>query len=281
MARLLDTIPAFEAYARKAGLESPLRREMLWVDLYEKAHPDAFEAFNDAHGSPGGRQAVVKELGKVRQRVAEAAPQMRVILEEVDGGLPALLGVPAEPAPLHVLIVGHFTTNAAVARMGDDVAVFHCLEWFQTAETARILTAHEGTHGWHEIALGVEPPAADLAWTAFAEGVALAASRRAVPDQPEVDYFWYGHPEVEDWLPWCGENRRELLKHFRVSLDIPEATETFFGGGLVDGKWRVGFYVADELVGSLDRSLPELVAMTVDEGRQAVTEALDRALAET
>ena len=278
MARILDTIPAFEAYARKSGLESPLRREMLWVELYESSEPEAFAAFNTAHGSTGGRQAVVKELGRVRERVKVAAPQMRRIVEEVDAGLPALLGVAAEPAPLHVLMVGHFTTNAAGAPMGDDLAVFHCLEWFQTPETARILTAHEGTHGWHQIALGAPPPADDLAWAAFAEGVALAASRQAVPGQPDVDYFWYGHPEVDDWLPWCAENRVELLRHFRVSLDIPEATETFFGGGLVDGKWRVGFYVADELVTALGRTLPELVAMSVDEGRAAVVEALDRAL---
>jgi len=280
MARILDTIPAFEAYARKAGLESPLRREMLWTELYESAHPAAFEAFSSVHGSTGGRQAVVKELGRVRERVKVAAPAMRDIVEEVDAGLPALLGLAPERAPLHVLIVGHFTTNAAVARMGGDVAVFHCLEWFQTPETARILTAHEGTHGWHEIALGEAPPADDPAWTAFAEGLALAASRAAVPGQPEVDYFWYGHPEVDDWLPWCRQNRQELLRHFRVSLDIPEATDTYFGGGLVDGKWRVGFYIADELITSLGRSLPELVAMTVDEAKAAVVDALDRALAE-
>ena len=60
----------------------------------------------------------------------------------------------------------------------------------------------------------------------------------------------------------------------RASLDIPEAIETFFGAGLVDGKWRVGHYLADQLVGSLGTSLPELAAMSVDEARAAVRDAL-------
>jgi len=274
VARLLDTIPAFEAYARKAGVESPLKREFKWRDEYRAAHPEVFQAFDAAFPSAGGLAAVVRELSRVRTRVDEAAPVMRRIVEEVDPRIPEVLGLPAEPAPVHVLMVGTFATNAAVGRLGDDTAVFHCLEWFQTAEGARALVAHEGTHAWHQLQLGSTPPDDDLAWTTFSEGLAVQASRTVVPGLPEIDYFWYGHPEVEDWLPWCQASYGELLKHFRASLDIPEAIETFFGGGMVDGRWRVGFYVADSLVASLGRSLPELAAMTVDEGRAAVRDAL-------
>ena len=278
IARIRDTMPAFEAFARKAGLESPLRRELAWKSTYQAANSDVFKAFREASGgSDGGLAAMVKELSNVRSRVREAAPVMTGIIDEIDPKLPELLGLPAEPSPVHVLMVGTFTTNSAVGRLGGDVAVFHCLEWFQTPEGSRVLVAHEGTHGWHELALeqaGRTAPADDLAWMVFTEGLATLASRIAVPDAPEIDYFWYGHPEAQDWLPWCQEHFEELRKHVRASLDLPEAVETFFGGGLVDGKWRVGYYLADQVVGSLGKSLPELAAMSVDEARAAVRDAL-------
>jgi hypothetical protein len=140
-----------------------------------------------------------------------------------------------------------------------------------------VLVAHEGAHGWHEIALeqrAETPPVDDMAWMVFSEGMATQVSRAAVPDMPEIDYFWYGHPEAQGWLPWCKEHVGELGKHIRASLDIPEAIDTFFGGGLVDGKWRVGYYLADQVVAGLGRSLPELAAMSVEDARQAVRDAL-------
>lgn len=278
IARIRDTVPAFEAFARKAGLESPLRREILWKNHYQAAHTDVFQAFDEATGGPGGGlAAMIRELSKVRKRVREAAPVMTETIGEIDPRLADLLGLGPEPSPVHVLMVGTFATNSAVGRLGDDVAVFHCLEWFQSAEGTRVLVAHEGSHGWHEIALeraGETPPDDDMAWMVFSEGLATQASRAAVPEAPEIDYFWYGHPEAQDWLPWCEQHVEELRKHVRASLDIPEAIETFFGGGLVDGKWRVGYYLADQVVASLDKPLHELVAMSVDDARAAVRAAL-------
>jgi hypothetical protein len=268
-------MPAFEAFARKSGLESPLRREMGWKSTYQAANSDVFEAFDKTVPmSEGGVQALIKELSSVRTRVREATPVMREIVEELDPKLPELLGLPPEPAPLHVLMVGGFATNSAVGRLGDDVAVFHCLEWFQTAEGQRVLTAHETTHAWHELALGTKPPEDDAAWVAFAEGLAIAASREIVPGQPELDYFWYGHGEVENWLGWCEEHRQQLLEHFRASIDAPDTVETYFGGGMIDGQWRVGFYLADQLVRSLNLSIAELATLTVEQGQAAIREEL-------
>ncbi len=280
IARIRDTIPAFEAFARKAGLESPVRRELLWKDTYQAANVDVFKGFADATGgSNDGLAAMVRQFSEVRQRVKEAGPLMTQIIEEVDPAVAAAMGVDAEPAPLHVLMVGTFATPSTIGMVGDDVAVFHCLEWFQSPEGTRVLVAHEGSHGWHQIALeraGESPPTDDMAWMVFSEGLATQISRAVVPDAPEIDYFWYGHPEAQDWLPWCQQHVEELRKHVRASLDIPEAIETFFGGGLVDGKWRVGYYLADQVVAGLGKSLPELVAMSVDDARAAVRDALDR-----
>jgi hypothetical protein len=221
--------------------------------------------------------ALVRELSDVRTRVREGAPVMTEMIEEVDPKLGELLGLPAEPSPVHVLMVGAFTTNSAVGRLGDDVAVFHCLEWFLSPEGTKVLVAHEGTHGWHEIALerrGEALPGDDMAWMVFSEGMATQVSRAAVEGMSEIDYFWYGHPEAQGWLPWCQDHVTEIGKHVRAALDIPEAIDTFFGGGLVDGKWRVGYYLADRVVAGLGKSLPELAAMSVDEARAAVADAL-------
>jgi len=237
-----------------------------------------FSAFDEVvPASTSGIPAMVRELSDIRTRVKEATPQVTAMIEQIDPRLAELMGLPTEPSPLHVLMVGAFTTNSAVGRLRDEVAIFHCLEWFQSPEGTRVLVAHEGSHGWHELALqrnGQTAPEDDMAWMVFSEGLATRISRAAVPDATEIDYFWYGHPEAQDWLPWCEQHVEELRKHVWAALDIPEAIDTFFGGGLVDGKWRVGYYLADKVVGELGRSLPELAAMSVDEARRAVRDAL-------
>lgn len=236
-----------------------------------------FDAFAAATGGAGdGLAAMVRQFSEVRQRVKESAPLVTAMVEEVDPKVAELLDLPTDASPLHVLMVGTFATPSVVAEVGGNVAVLHCLEWFQSAEGTRVLIAHETTHGWHNIALaarGEAPPEDDMAWMIFTEGFATQVSRAAVGAE-EIDYFWYGHPETQDWLGWCLQHVDELRKHIRASLDIPEALETFFGAGLVDGKWRVGYYVADQVVASLGKSLPELAAMSVDEARAAVRDAL-------
>lgn len=270
MARIIDTSPAFEAYARTAFLESAAQREQQWKDRYEATHGEVFEAFYAKEPATDGRKALVRELSSLRQRVAEAAPAMATIIEEVDPQVQKALGVEAKSSPVHALIVGPSSTNAVVGRLGDDVALFHCLEWFRSADGARILAAHEDAHAWHEIALGEQPPDEDVTWMAFSEGMAIAASREVVPGRPDDDYFWFGYDGFEDWLGWCQERRDELVQRFTEALDDPGAFDTFFGAGLLDGRWRVGYFVADEVVKALGRSLPELAAMSVAEAQEAV-----------
>ncbi len=248
-------------------------REQLWRERYEGAHPEVFQAFYAEQETTEGRAALVRELSKVRRRVGEAAPVLKQLIEELDPAVQKALGLPASPSPMHVLLVGPYSTNAVVGRLDGDVALFHCLEWFNSPEGARVVVAHEGAHAWHEVALAQVPPD-DAAWTTFYEGVAIQASRMLVPGRDEYDYFWYGHAGFEEWLPWCQEHRQEVLQRLRESLDDPAATETFFGSGLVEGRWRVGYFVADVVVAGLGRSLPELAAMSVDEGRDAVRTAL-------
>ncbi len=274
MADIVDTSPAFDAFARVAFLESPAMRERLWIDRYEGAHPDVFAAYYDGHGTTEGRAGVVRDLSTVRTRVRAAVPVERRLIEEMEPAVQAALGLPASPAPRHVLLVGSFSTDADVGRLDDEVTLFHCLEWFHEEEGMRLLIAHEDTHAWHEIALGSAPPEDDAAWLAFYEGMAIKATRTVVPDRPEVEYFWYGHGGFADWLPWCEEHRDDLLTRFADDLDDPAAVETWFGAGLVDNRWRVGYYVADQLVRQLDQPLPDLVAMSVDQGRSAIRAAL-------
>jgi hypothetical protein len=272
---VLDITPSFLTFARKAGLESPLIREQLWRELYVDAHPDVFDGFFSTHGAPEGAHAVVRQLSKVRARIEEAREPVRAAVEDLDPIVQESLGIDGDEAPLHVLMVGTLSANAAVGRVEGRVALFHCLEWFQSAAGSRTLVAHEGTHAWHEIALGSAGPQEDLAWMTFYEGLALRASREIVPGRPEDEYFWYGHEGFEEWLPWCKEQRSELISLFRGALDDPAGVEQFFGSGLVEGRWRTGFFVADFLVGKLERSLDELAAMSVEEAARAIRELLE------
>lgn len=283
MADIVDTTPAFEAFARKAFLESPVIREQLWIEHYEGAHPDVFRAFYDGHGTSEGRDKLLRDLASVRKRVREASPAQHRLIEEVEPLVRDALDRPAEPAPRHVMLVGSLSTDADVGRLDGEVTLFHCLEWFHSEEGMRILVAHEDTHAWHEIVLGTVPPEDDAAWMAFYEGVAIHAARAVVPGRPEDDYFWYGHSGFADWLPWCKEHADELVRRFAAELSSPEsgpeavpggAVERWFGAGLVEGRWRTGYFVADLLVARLERPLPELVTLSVDDARTALLDLL-------
>lgn len=275
MARILDTIPDFVALSRAAFLEDRATRGYLWDERYRARHPAVFAAFFDGgYGDADQVPAVTHKLSDVRKTVEEAAPIVASLIEEVEPAVRDTLEVNDQPEPLHVLMVGTFSTNACVAPVDGSPAVLHCLEWFSEAETARVLVAHEDTHAWHEMVLGERPPE-DAAWTAFSEGLAVQVSRAVAPGRPEEDYFWYGVKGFEDWLPWCQDNHDLLMDSFAKGLDDDGATEAFFGAGFVEHQWRVGFYIADHLVGTLGRDLSDLVRMSVDEGRQAIRDALD------
>lgn len=281
MTRILDTTPDFVALTKAAFLQDPVSRRDLWDKRYRARYPAVFDAFFAGQGAREQVPALVHRLSDVRKVVDTAAPVMPALIEEVEPAVREALGIVDVPEPLHVLMVGTFSTNACVVHVDDDIAVLHCLEWFSDPETTRVLVAHEDTHAWHETVRGSSLPE-DLAWTAFAEGLALQVSRAVVPDRPEADYFWYGVAGFEDWLPWCREHRDLLLDRFAESLDNEggegdDATEAFFGAGFVEQRWRTGFYVADELVRSLDVSPPDLVRMDADEARKALRTALDRA----
>ena len=274
MARILDILPSFEEYARKTFVDSPFVRESRWRELYEGDNPEVFAAFYADQEERAGLSAVVRELTIVRDRATAGGPVLHRVIEEVEPAVREALGLAPTPDPLHVLMVGPYSINVLVGPMGDDVAVFHCLEWFQSEEGSRVLVAHEDAHAWHRIVLGGAPPGDDAAWTAFSEGLATMVSRQVVPGRDEDDYFWFGHEGFEDWLPWCTEHRSELLARFRDELDDPATSDNFFGSGLVEKRWRVGYYLADLLVASLERPLPELVVLSVDEARTAIREVL-------
>lgn len=277
MTVIRDTTDVFETYARSVFLESPVVREQRWDTEYEPALADVFEAFYARLPERAGRAALVREISLVRDRVPAAVPNVIKAIETVEPKVRELLGAPAGTEPQHVLMVGPYGTNAIVGRMGSAVTVFHCLEWFHPMQATKVLVAHEDAHAWHEILLGAPTPEDDPMAMAFSEGLAVQASRGAVPGQPENDYFWYGHEGFETWLPWCTENHDDLRSRFRadsIGEVGKDAAEKWFGSGLVDGHWRAGYFVADRLVADLDRPLHELAAMTIDEGADAIRSLL-------
>lgn len=270
--RVLDTTPAFGEFAKAAFLQAPMSKRDMWHEHYERAHPEVFAAYRAEHPELAVG-AITQQLWKVRRRAEHAAERLPELIGDVEPVVRDLLGMEPEPAPLHVLMVGTFATNAMVAQVEEDVAVLHLLEWFDQEGPARVLIAHEDTHAWHQLLLG-EPPSEDAAWLTFSEGLAIQASREALPEAEEYDYFWYGVTGFEDWLPWCQENRDELRRELLDCLGDERAAEDFFGSGMVDGRWRVGFFLADDVVSSLKRPLSELVRLDPDEARQLVRDEL-------
>lgn len=274
MARILDTIPAFQRFVGIALDAHEADREHQWSQHYRAAHPEVFDAFFAGHGDRSGLPTVLRNLRPVRQRAQAAAAHVPDLIAAVEPAVAEVLGARDHSEPLHVLLVGTVSTNAFVAPLHGELAVFHCLEWFTDPGTARVLVAHEDAHAWHR--RRVDPPAGpDLAWEALAEGIALQASRVAVPDHPEQDYFWYGLEGFEDWLPWCRDHHDLLLDEFQRGLDDPDAVEAFFGGGFVHDHWRTGFYVADVLVDAVDLSLADLAGLDAESGRRLVRSVLD------
>lgn len=283
MARIINTIPDFHAFAGRALDADEDEREQLWERRYRDANSEIFDAFFAGYGERDGLAKVLSQLAGVRRRVQAASSQMPDIIEDVEPDVRQLLDAHDQSEPIHVLLVGTMSANAFVAPLGDQLAVFHCLEWFADARSAKVLVAHEDAHAWHRRLLGDHPDEDDAAWMAFYEGLAVQASRQVVPERLEDDYFWYGVAGFEDWLDWCREHRTLLLGHFREALsgdkavgrDAGDPVEVFFGAGFVEGRWRTGFFIADELVASLDTELSELARWDVDEARRAILDQLD------
>lgn len=273
MVRIVDTLPDFHRFAGMALNTQDADRARLWEQRYRDAHPAVFAAYDELTGWDGVPEAVLGQLAGVRARVQEAATVVPDLIEDLEPAVRDLLDAGSVGEPVHVLLVGGFQANAFVTRLDGDVAVVHCLEWFAGEDPGRVLIAHEDTHALHQLLLGGQPPD-DPAWMTFYEGIGVRASRELVPDRPDDEYFWYGLEGFEEWLPWCREHRDELRRRLADRLEDPAATGDFFGGGFVDGRWRTGFFVADELLSATDRTLEELVRLDVDEARALVEEAL-------
>jgi hypothetical protein len=79
---------------------------------------------------------------------------------------------------------------------------------------------------------------------------------------------------MDDWVPWCRQHTASLGERVRAAADDRAAVDTFFGAGLVDGQWRVGYHLADRLVADLGATLPELAALPVEDACRAVSDAL-------
>jgi hypothetical protein len=127
MAHIIDTAGDFEEYARRAALKGMVDRELLWRQLYEGGRPELFEAFRASPGVGEDRHALVRDLSSLREQARRAAPVVRQMVQEVEPAVAEALGLPPDPAPVHVLLVGNASINAVVGRLDGDVALFHCL----------------------------------------------------------------------------------------------------------------------------------------------------------
>ncbi|MGH7687282.1 MAG: hypothetical protein ACREN2_10760 [Candidatus Dormibacteria bacterium] len=274
MPRIIDTSQAFDAFAASVELETPLIREMRWREQYEDGYRAVFDAFYAAQGTSDRPAGMLHNLSRVRLHAQQAAAALPEIIKEVDAAVGAALGFDAGEGPVHVMLVGTAGANAVVGRLGDEMAVFHSLEWFQAPEPARVAAAHETAHGWHEMHLSGPAPVDDAGWPVFEEGLAVQTSRAVVPDRPDEEYFWYGLEGFDGWAAWCVENAGKLKHRLKHALEDPGKIGNMFGSGAVEGHHRTGYHVADSLVADMRKSLPDLARLEPTEAAAAIRAAV-------
>lgn len=277
MPRIIDTSKAFDAFAASVEMETPLIREMRWKETYEGGYPEVFDAFYTAQGSRDRPAGMLHNLSRVRRHAREAAAALPEIIEEIDAAVGKALGFEPGQGPVHVMLVGTAGANAVVGRLGDEMAVFHSLEWFQAPEPAKVAAAHETAHGWHQMHLTEEEPLEDSGWPVFEEGLAVQTSRAVVPGRPEEEYFWYGLPGFEEWAKWCAEHATKLRHRLHHALEDPSKLGNMFGSGAVEGHHRTGYHVADALVAEMHTPLPELARMSPTDAASAIRDAVRQA----
>ena len=274
MPKIIDTSKTFDAFAASVEMETPLIREMRWRDSYEAEYPDVFAAFYTAQGSRDRPAGMLHNVSRVRMHVQQAATALPAIVEEIDAAVGQALGFEPDEGPVHVLLVGTAGANAVVGRLGDDVAVFHSLEWYQAPEPARVAAAHETAHGWHELHLTGPQPLDNAGWPVFEEGLAVHTSRAVVPGRPEEEYFWYGLEGFEGWAQWCVDNRQKLRHRLHHALSDASKLGDMFGSGTVGGHHRTGYHLADALIAEMNRPLPELARLAPEDAAEAIRNAV-------
>jgi len=262
MIRVRNLWPEFAGFWTATRGKPEDEMGQLWRALYEEKHPEVFSVyFSPPHF---GRQehlsmALSRYAGEF-ERIAAAAERARNSVPSLVEAVLTAFDAREDELELEVIaFVGVYGTDGFCLPAPDRARAFFALECLAgyTPARADALMAHELSHGVHmELNRKANPGSFgwDLTtldeffpWIAgalFREGLAAAASRRAVPGLAEHEYLFYSPDQWE----WCCENVAELATKLLEKLDRRDwDTFTEFFTGDPQGKWppypRTGYYI--------------------------------------
>ncbi|HEV2812889.1 MAG TPA: hypothetical protein VGW10_06510 [Solirubrobacteraceae bacterium] len=246
-------------WERAAGRPAP-EQVALWEEHYVARHRSLFDHY----------------LGwfAVGGTVEEALPRYPAVVGELEDRFAALeversarevgelFGVDRDERA--IAFVGVFSANAWMDAFEGEPTVFFALEADPARSWHRATAVHELAHLAHERARGSAWDDETPGLTLMQEGVAIAATRRLVPDAGEALHF-----TVDDFAAYeaaCRPAWPDAARKLLACLDRPDARmlQRFFwpdwGREERDVPERIGYFAADRVVQALldGRDLAEL-----------------------
>lgn len=241
--RLRSVFPDFLSFWETAQGKSLEEQLQLWEELYEAKHPKVFRVYFSAPYW-GRREELPKALRRYSEdikKINKAAKKAEELIPQITERALAAFAVGKDEVEIDVIaFVGTYGADGFGFPIAGRPTIFLALERLAEYEPNRMkaLIAHELSHGIH-IELGrkahpglfagiVKDPLQflKLAPGLFLEGLAVAASKRIVPDLEERTYLFYS---PEQW-EWCRANRAKLIELVLKDLDSQdqEAYYKFF-----------------------------------------------------
>lgn len=120
------------------------------------------------------------------------------------------------------------------------------LKWYNTKSMIALIY-HEIGHIWHDHILENSPQLdtqwEHSLWQLYREGMAMYCEQLLYNDHS------FYHQDTNGWLIWCKENKKQLIKEYKLRLDKNESTQEFFGDWhSYKGHSDIGYYIGCEFV---------------------------------
>lgn len=248
-----------------------------WVDQYEAAHAEIFEAYYSAYGHPNGRASAAAQVGDLAPTIIEREARVRSTLDGAYQDFVARGLMEAEDPLDVVLMVGAGHSDAWVKITKGNPVLFVALEMLPEPERDSLLVLHELIHVVHVRALlpllEAHPSVPDqVGMRVWLEGLAVAATRLLRPGHPDAAYLFA--PD-SDWIDQCHAALPTLAAELLPNLTTADTTIGYSLCGVTDDEsWpsRAGYWVGDHVVRELLDSGHNLTHL-ITWGPEPVTQA--------
>jgi len=291
MVELVDLTEGLMEYQRAAREKPAEERIALWESLYASRHPSFFHWYLNERISRDKLAERLPDYDSREDSLPRPSQMLPAVLEDVWPQVLSASG--AEDQTLKaILFAGGFDADGFCEHYLGELTVFFQAEVICTYPDGllQVHAAHETAHFLHARNVLSRDPSFnykeryfEIPLALFAEGLAVAISRRVCPGENDARYLlWERYdPGAADW---CREHEEELFGRVREVLHRSDK-DTFrtllSGGKLPEGipHSRTGYYVGWRVVEWLleEHPLPELVRLVPSRWPELVTAALEGA----